>query len=938
MRCFVTIFLLFVSLGLSAQKAHFVNYGPDNGLASSSVYAITQDDEGLLWFGSRSGLFSFDGDRFRLFNEGLPASRVTSLTMDRNNRLWVGTAKGLVVMENSVFSNENRELAGRHIRALLTDSDGYVWAATLDSLIFKLQFKDGIQTLASLRYDIVHFEGDYPYQQLYEDSSGRIWSGGRIVHCQYIEDKRKPVAKHRFEEECAMGSYAEAGGILYGFSDYTSELLIIEGDEPLNLGRLPLAHASLLADSKGRIWAAGSYGLALVNTENPELSVVYRHIAEDPYSVSSRELYCIFEDNRGNIWIGGDCGLSVLCKELQIVKTVESPSKQVTSLMQASGGQFWIGTADRGAFVDGKAVGYPVSGRSKDGYVSCLYEDKDGTVYIGYWNNTGFDICKDGKTSRGKISGPVPVEQHPVAEGDLITSNWIADFLETSDRRFWIATWEGVGLNEFDRMNGKTLHPEWLSPFKYPTPDKDSSIYISSRLGSRLIEDKEGNLVYGTTEAGLNVIDRNTRLVTKYLPANSTIPDNYVTDLCIAPDGKIWAATRSGLWTISGEVYLKGKLVQSVEADDKGRLWAGTEEGLYFVDTDKSIGIVRKGLGLPSDIYGEHVSCKLTDGSLAFGGSSGAAVFHPDSLLAINAEGSLPLSFLLQHRYRLNNGNWVYKQFSGLPDKMMPGLYTVEEQSSDVFGRWEHGKTVSREIRVPMPLLLRWHSLLLYAVLLWLAIWLVIRFRERKTRQEIAKNLFYSIISHDLKGPVSDIRQLTDVLVKNFEGLSAKEIQMALSEIRTAASGTSDLLDNLLLWSLNQKQNLQPQLKEERLGDIVEAALSSVSWKNLKTQITGDTSSTILTDKNMLTTCLRNLVKNAVHYSPKGGTITINVTPAEITISDQGPGMDSEILQTLSRPGHLGLVITRELLERMGGSLKGRNLPEGGCEMTIELQ
>ena len=136
----------------------------------------------------------------------------------------------------------------------------------------------------------------------------------------------------------------------------------------------------------------------------------------------------------------------------------------------------------------------------------------------------------------------------------------------------------------------------------------------------------------------------------------------------------------------------------------------------------------------------------------------------------------------------------------------------------------------------------------------------------------------------------------------------------------------------------SQKQNLQPQLKEERLGDIVEAALSSVSWKNLKMQITGDTGSTILTDKNMLTTCLRNLLKNAVHCSPKGGTITINVTPAEITISDQGPGMDSEILQTLSRPGHLGLVITRELLERMGGSLKGRNLPEGGCEMTIELK
>ena len=47
--------------------------------------------------------------------------------------------------------------------------------------------------------------------------------------------------------------------------------------------------------------------------------------------------------------------------------------------------------------------------------------------------------------------------------------------------------------------------------------------------------------------------------------------------------------------------------------------------------------------------------------------------------------------------------------------------------------------------------------------------------------------------------------------------------------------------------------------------------------------------------------------------------------------------MDAEILATLSKPGHLGLVITRELLEKMGGRLCGRNLPQGGCEMTIEL-
>lgn len=938
MRRLVAIIMLFVSLDLAAQTARFVNYGPENGLTSSAVYAIAQDEDGFLWIGTRGGLFRFDGTRFESFREGLPASRVTSLALDKKNRLWVGTVAGLVVLDNSVFSIQNDSLEGKHIRTLLTDSDGFVWAATMDNLILKLDFRDGIRQLASLNYDIVHFEGDYPYQQLYEDSLGRIWSGGRIVHCQFIEDRQHPEIRYRFTEDCAMGSYAEVHGTFYAYSDFTSELLTFEGNNPSVIGRLPVAHASLLADSKGRLWAAGSYGLGLVNLEHPGQTQVYRHIAENPSSLSSNELYCIFEDSQGNIWVGGDNGLSVLCPQLQIVRPVDVPSRQITALMQDCQGRLWVGTADSGAFADSLRIGFRSTGKASDGKVSCLYEDRSGNVYIGYWNNTGFDIWKNGKVDHAKISGPVPEEQHIVASGDRITSNWISDFLETSDGRFWVASWEGVGLNEFDRKSGRTLPPEWLSPFKYPTADKDSSIYLSSRLASRLTEDKDGNLVYGTTEAGLNIIDRKTRLVRKYLPGNSTLPDNYVTDLCLTPDSTLWVATRSGLWTPSGQVLLPGKLVQSVEADDKGRLWAGTEEGLYFVDTDGSIGLVRKGLGFPSDIYGEHVSCKLADGSLAFGGFYGAAVFHPDSLLNIGAEESIPLNNLLLHRHRLNNGEWIYSRFTGLPDKTMPGHYILEEQTSDLFGRWEKGKLTSRKISIPAPLLIRWPFLLMYAILSGIVVWLVIRSRERKTRQKIARTLFYSIVSHDLKGPVSGIRQLSDALAKNYKGLSDTEMQQALSEIKTAASGTSDLLENLLLWSLNQKQNLKPQMQEENLMYIVQAAVDSIDGKGIRIQVSGDSPIVIQTDKRMLSICLRNLLENAVRFSPEGGTIFVEVSQKAISIRDQGPGMDAQTLASLSRPGHLGLVITRELLEKMGGRLSGRNHPEGGCQITVELQ
>lgn len=909
---YILFFLSCLSLSLSAQSPRFVNYGPADGLASSSVYAITQDADGFLWVGTRGGLYRFDGIRFEAFNDGLPALRVTSLTVDGGGRLWIGTAAGLCVEGSTALS-------GRHVRALCTDRSGAVWAATKDSILVRMHYDDGgaVVEEARLRYIIGDFEGDYPVQQIFPHPKGDLLLAGRMVPSQRVDESALQVSRFPESGGWNTGSYAWQGGRLWAYDDYISCLLRYDGATAafVNVGCLPLAHAALFADSHDRLWAAGTYGLALVDTDRPEQSTVYRHVADDPATLSSNELYCLFEDRQGNLWVGGDNGLSVLCPALQEVKTVSTA--QVSALLQSRDGKLWIGTREQ--------------------LISCFYEDSAGAVYVGYWNNTGFDIWKEGRKTHGKISGPVPPEQHVVAEGDRVTSNWISDFLEGRDGRFWVVTWEGVGLNEWDRESGKTLPPEWLSPFKYPSPGRDSSIYLSSRLGTRLIEDPEGNLVYGTSEAGLSIINRETRLVTKYNTANSSLPDDYVTDLCLTPSGTLWVATRGGLWTPSGEVLLKGKLVQSVEADARGRLWAGTEEGLWFVDTDGSVGVARKGMGFPSDIYGEHVSCALADGSLAFGGPSGAVVFHPDSLFSVGTSGNLPLSTLYQHRYRINGGAWIDGRFTGLPGDLMPGRYMVEQQCSDVFGRWDHGTTSVEMIRVPVPPLLRWPFLLLYGLLLGGGVWFLIRRRERRARREMAQSLYYSIISHDLKGPVSGIRHLSDTLSDRFESLSPEEVRLALGEIKRAASGTSHLLENLLLWSLSRKQDLRPELRPERLEDIVEEALGTLEKRDVTVKTSVEAGVTVLTDRNMLTTCLRNLLENAVRFSPDGGTVTVCATRAAIVVRDQGPGMDAKVLASLMKPGHLGLVITRELLNKLGGRLRGRNLPEGGCEMTMEL-
>ena len=903
MRRFAVIPILLLSCSLWAQEPRFVNYSSADGLPSNTVYAITQDAEGVLWVGTRNGLASFDGVQFKSWKE---YGRVNALAVDHDGRLWIGTTDGLKVRDDKVEGN---------IRALLADSEGYVWATVGDTLLLKLSYKDGIREEARCWYDKRDSEGDYPYYQIFEARDGKLWLAGRIVRFQYVEDRLRPEVVHPFGNGgFCVGSFAETEGKLYAFDDHTSLLYTYEDGKVVLRGRLPIAHARLLTDSKGRLWAAGSYGIGPVNLEKPDDTPVYK--------TPSTELYCLFEDCQGNIWAGGDNGLSVICPAFQQVQTISSAN--VTALLEDHTGKMWIGTAeDR---------------------VSALYEDSAGAVYVGLWNSTGWEVWKDGRMHKDRLSGPLPEAQTEARHLD--GANWISDFLEEGNGRFWVVTWEGVGLNQWDRKERRSLPPRWLSPFRYPSAQVDSNIYLSSRLGSRLIEDAGGNLVYATTEAGLNVIDRKTGLVTKYYKGNSAIPDDYVTDLCLTPDGTVWAATRSGLWSPSGKKYLDGMLVQSVEPDAAGRLWAGTEDGLYFIDTDGSIGRVPKELGFPSDIYGEHVSCTLRDGSLSFGGASGAIVFHPDSLLGIKAAGTLPLEGLVRHRYRINGGDWNDGRFIGLPENIRPGRYSLEEQSSDIFGRWNQGKSVSRIIRVPPPIWLRWPLLLIYLLLLSAIIYMVMKLRERRllVKELDMRNRLFSIISHDLRGPVTGNYILTRELLEKVDSLSGEQLKAGLAELSGAAENASSLLENLLLWSLSQRGMLKPVMREVNLLGLAKDAVGSVRGQDV---ITVDIPENLIvrTDRNMLLTVLRNLLDNAVkasqHSDIPGAPVILRSEATKdllharrIVIIDNGPGLREDDPDW----GHgLGLVIARELLDKLCARMEMHNRPEGGLQITIDL-
>ena len=106
----VLIFLLF-PLYLFCQEFGFTRYDSKDGLPSSTVYCMTQDKEGFLWFGTETGLSRFDGTHFKNFTQedGLPDNEVIQLFADSKGRVWISPFKKSICYyyKGKIFNQEN---------------------------------------------------------------------------------------------------------------------------------------------------------------------------------------------------------------------------------------------------------------------------------------------------------------------------------------------------------------------------------------------------------------------------------------------------------------------------------------------------------------------------------------------------------------------------------------------------------------------------------------------------------------------------------------------------------------------------------------------------------------------------------------------------------------------------------------------------------------
>ncbi|MCI0479076.1 histidine kinase, partial [Candidatus Uhrbacteria bacterium] len=174
--------------GLEARNIRFRHITAEDGLAQSTVHAIVQDREGLMWFGTQEGLSRHDGYEFTTFSRdiGDSASRwVRTMHEDRNGVLWVGTDGGLHRFDRATsefVSYENdptnpASLSHNRVRVIYEDRDGSLWLGTEGGGLNR--FDRESETFTRFNHNPSNptsLSNDY-VRSVVQDTDGALWVG-----------------------------------------------------------------------------------------------------------------------------------------------------------------------------------------------------------------------------------------------------------------------------------------------------------------------------------------------------------------------------------------------------------------------------------------------------------------------------------------------------------------------------------------------------------------------------------------------------------------------------------------------------------------------------------------------------------------------------------------------------------------------------------------
>ncbi|MDZ7755058.1 two-component regulator propeller domain-containing protein [Rhodohalobacter sp.] len=545
-----------------AAIAHLQFLNVEQGMASSYVRAVLEDQSGNIWLGTRGGVSVYNGESFTHYsvNEGLSNNLVRAILEDQNGNIWLGTGGGGV----SVFNGEsfthytvNEGLANNFVASILEDQNGNIWLGTEGGgvSVFNGESFTHYTVNEGLANNIIF--------SIAEDQNGNIWlgTGGGGVSV--------------FDGE--------------SFTHYT-----------VNEGVSNNTVWSILEDKRGNIWLGTDGGVSLFNGES------FTHYTVNE-GLSNNIVFSILEDKRGNIWLGTAGGVSVFNGEsfTQYTETEGLSHNSVWSITEDQGGNIWLGTEGGGvSLFNGESfTHYSVNEGLSHNDVYSILEDQSGNIWLGTWGGGVSLFNGDSFT------------HYTVNEG--LSNNLVISILEDQNGNIWLGTggggvsvFNGEGFTHYTKKEGLSNNSVWSI-----AEDKNGNIWLGTGGGGvsvfngenfthyteneglsnnfviSILEDQSGNIWLGTQGGGVSLF--NGESFTHY-GVNEGVSNNTVWSIAEDKSGNIWLGTEGGgVSVFNGESFthytekegLANNSVWSILEDQSDTLnemgiYMGTENGL----------------------------------------------------------------------------------------------------------------------------------------------------------------------------------------------------------------------------------------------------------------------------------------------------------------------------------------------------------------------
>lgn len=231
--------------------------------------------------------------------------------------------------------------------------------------------------------------------------------------------------------------------------------------------------------------------------------------------------------------------------------------------------------------------------------------------------------------------------------------------------------------------------------------------------------------------------------------------------------------------------------------------------------------------------------------------------------------------------------------------------------------------------------------------------------REALEESNALKARIFSIIAHDVRNPLNNLVLTADFLREGFDTFKKEKLENIMHRFCDNTDTLASMIDNLLQWSLSQQNMMVAQPGKVFIAPLVSGIIEllhrMLEKKEIDFQNRIDPGISVFVDEEMVRIILRNLITNAVKFTPKGGEIAVNAEDCgetvDINVTDTGGGISQKDLPLLFSPGStvstvgtegekgtgLGLILCKELVEKNNGSIDVASEPGKETRFTVSF-